>query len=119
MQNGKKDLILIDVVEVVYKKPLQYLRSNDYNIKAILTTGKGVKNNCYANSQTIAEDAGSADIHIHPDIAPQDQETKELIGKSELLDNFGLEAMEFSGKMAQSSSIATGTTRSFSPATVL
>ena len=101
IQKGKNDLVLIDVVEEAYKEARQYLQNNGFNIKAILITGKGVKEECYTDLQTLSKDAGGAEIYIHPDIAPQEFETKQLSGKDELLSNFGLKAVEIPQKEGQ------------------
>lgn len=93
IQNGKKDLLLIDVVEEAYKEAVQYLLNNAYNIKAILITGKAVLNDCYDDLETLSKDSGGAVIYIHPEIAPSNSETSPLTGTDELLSNFGLEAL--------------------------
>src|SRR5690554_1449956 len=49
---GKKELVLIDMVEEAYKEALDHLLHNGYNIKAILITGKAVSNDCYADFET-------------------------------------------------------------------
>lgn len=98
--NGK-DLVLIDVVENAYKEALGYLQHNGYNIKAVLLTGKAVSNDAYADFQTLSEDLDDADIYIHPDIAPQDFETKPLTGRDEILSKFDLEPHVLPGKEGQ------------------
>jgi hypothetical protein len=75
--NGK-DIVLIDVVEEACKEAVEYLLHNGYDIKAHLITGKGVANDAYADFKTLSKDAGDADVYIHPDITPQDFETKAL-----------------------------------------
>lgn len=98
---GKKDLVLIDVVEEAYREALEDLLHNGYNIRAIIITGKAVQNDAYADFETLSEDAGGADIYIHPDIAPQDFETKSLTRRDELLSNFDLEPHVVPGKEGQ------------------
>lgn len=96
-----KDLVLIDVVEEAYKEAVEHLRNNGYNIKAILVTGKAVRNDAYADFKTVSKDAGGADIYIHPDLAPQDFETKSLSGRDALLSSFDLEPYTVPGKEGQ------------------
>lgn len=98
---GRKELVLIDVVEEAYKEAIGHLLHEGYSIKAILITGKGVRNDCYAGLETLSQDAGGADIYIHPDIAPQDYETKALNRRDELLSNFDLEPLIVPGKEGQ------------------
>lgn len=86
-----KDLLLIDVVEEAYREAVEDLLHNGYKIKAILITGKAVRNDAYAGLKTLSEDANGAEIYIYPEIAPQDFETKSLIQRDELLSNFDLE----------------------------
>lgn len=99
--NGKKELLLIDVVEEVYKEAIEELVGNGYKIRAILITGKSVLNDCYADLQTISEDSGDADIYIHPDIAPSDFETKALTQRDAILSHFDLEPYDVPGKEGQ------------------
>lgn len=86
-----KDLVLIDVVEEAYNEAIEYLLHNGYNIKAILITGKDVRNDVYPDFKTLSKKTNGADIYIHPEIAPGDFETKELKQRDELLSKFDLE----------------------------
>lgn len=96
-----KDLVLIDVVEEAYKEAVQHLRNNAYNIKAILITGKAVRNDAYADFHTLSKDAGDAEIYIHPDLKSQDFQTKSLSGRDALLSSFDLEPYTVPGKEGQ------------------
>lgn len=98
---GEKELLLIDVVEEAYREAIAYLSNNGYTIRAILITGKGVRNDMYSDFQKISEDADGADIYIHPDIAPEDFETRPLNQRDELLANFDLEPHVIPGKEGQ------------------
>lgn len=98
---GKKDLVLIDAVEEAYKEAIEHLLHNGYHIKAILITGKGVSNDAYADFETLSENAGGAEIYIHPEIAPQDFETKTLTSRDSLLSTFDLEPHVVPGKEGQ------------------
>ncbi|WP_029038771.1 MBL fold metallo-hydrolase [Salinimicrobium xinjiangense] len=96
-----KDLVLIDIVEEAYKEAVEYLLHNGFNIKAILITGKGVTKDAYADFESLSKDAGDADIYVHPDITPQDYETKALNRRDELLSKFDLEPHVVPGKEGQ------------------
>lgn len=89
--SGKKELVLIDVVEEAYKEAVEYLRHEGYHIRAILITSKTVQNDVYTDLATLSEEAGGAEIYIHPDIAPDDFETKDLTQRDALLSIFDLE----------------------------
>lgn len=99
--NGKKDLVLIDVVEEAYREAVENLRNNGYKIKALLITGKQVYNDSYADLQTISQDMGNAEIYIAPDIAPNDSETRALSGRDALLSDYDLEALVVPKKEGQ------------------
>lgn len=99
--NGKKDLVLIDAVEEAYVEAIEGLVGDGYKIRAILITSKAVRNECYTDFGTLSEVAGGANIYIHPEVAPQDFETKSLIERDSLLSKFDLEPYVLPGKEGQ------------------
>ena len=99
--NGQKDLVLIDAVEEAYADAIEELVGDGYKIRAILITSKGVGIDCYTDFETLSEVAGGADIYIHPEIAPQDFETKSLSERDSLLSKFDLEPNVLPGKEGQ------------------
>lgn len=91
IENGKKEVILIDVVEEASREAIQHLLSNAYKIKALIITGKAVLNDSYANLETVSKDYGDPAIYISSKIAPQELKTKDLSGRDALLSEFNLE----------------------------
>lgn len=92
IEKGKKEVILIDVVEEAYREAVENLQSNGFSIHALLITGKAVLNDCYSDLDTISKDFGNAEIYVAPEIAPKNFDTKELSGRDALLSKFDLEA---------------------------
>lgn len=101
IEKGRKEVILIDVVEEAYREGLQDLLGNGYKVKALLITGKAVLKDCYTDLATMSEDLGDAEIYIAPEIAPQDFETKKLSGRDALLSDYNLEAFVVPEKEGQ------------------
>jgi hypothetical protein len=99
--NGKKELLLIDAVEEAYDEAIQNLVSNGYKIRAILITGKKVLDDCFKGLEALSKDAGDADIYLHPEIAPQDFETKSLTQRDAVLSHFDIEPYAVPGKNGQ------------------
>ena len=98
---GDKEVVFIDVVEEAYRKTVENMLIDSYEIKAVLITGKAVLDDCYADLETISKDMLGPEIYIAPDIAPQDFETKPLTGRDALLSDFNLEAQEVPEKEGQ------------------
>lgn len=93
--NNRKELILIDVVEEAYREAVEAIVKDGYKIKAILITGKSVLNDAYADLETLSEDAGGAEIYLHPDIQDQtDFEVNNLNNSDSLISSFNLEVFE-------------------------
>lgn len=93
--NNRKELILIDVVEEAYKEAVETIVKDGYKIKAILITGKSVLNDAYADLETLSEDAGGAEIYLHPDIQNEtDFKVKDLSSNDSLISSFKLEVFE-------------------------
>lgn len=102
LTNNRKDLVLIDVVEEASREAVETLINDGYKIKGIFISGQSVLNDAYADLGTISEDAGGADIYIHPDIAPEDGfETKALTIRDSLMSNFNIETEELPGKSGE------------------
>lgn len=99
--NGKKEFVLIDVVEEAYREAVENMLGNGYKIKAVLITGKEVLNDCYADLETLSKDMGNAGIYVAPEIAPKDFETKALSGRDALLSDYDLEAFVIPEKEGQ------------------
>lgn len=93
--NNRKELIFIDVVEEAYREAVETIVKDGYKIKAILITGQSVLNDAYADLETLSEDAGGAEIYLHPDIQPEtDFKINDLINSDSLISSFNLEIFE-------------------------
>lgn len=93
--NTRKELVLIDVVEEASREGVEAILNNGYNIKAVLITGKEVLQDAYADLETISEEAGGAEIYLHPDIKPKDDfTTRALTNNDSLLSSFNVEITE-------------------------
>lgn len=100
LKRGKSELLLIDVVEEATKEAVTTIVKDRYEIKAILITSKSVLQDAYADLATISEEAGGADIYLHPEIDTDDDfETKRLTDNDSLLKSFNLDVHKLpSGK---------------------
>lgn len=95
---NRKDIILIDVVEEATKEAVKKLVNDGYTIKAILLSNTLVYKNSYSNLKTISEDAGGAQIFIHPRTTIKDDfKTKDITSKNEILKSFGLKINDLPG----------------------
>lgn len=95
---NRKDIILIDVVEESTKAAVKKLVEDGYTIKAILLSNTLIYKNAYADLKTLSEDAGGAEIFIHPRTTVKDDfKTKDITAKNEILKSFGLQVSDLPG----------------------
>lgn len=95
LKRGKNELLLIDVVEEATREAVTTIVKDRYEIKAIVITGKSVLQDAYADLETISEEAGGADIYLHPEIKTDDEfKTKRLKDSDSLLKSFNLNVHE-------------------------
>lgn len=91
---NNKEFILIDVVQEATREAVETLVKDGYKFKAILITGKSVLNETYADLSQLSEDAGGADIYLHPDLSSDSSEAKALTQNDSLLSSFNLQTEE-------------------------
>lgn len=93
-----KDIILIDVVEEATRDAVKNLVKEGYSIKAILLSNSDVYKRAYADLKTISEDAGGAEIYIHPRTTVKDTfKTKDITKKNEIHKTFKLKINDLPG----------------------
>ncbi len=93
-----KDIILIDVVEEATLGAVKKLVKEGYNINAILLSNSDVYKRAYGDLKTISEDAGGAQIFIHPRTTLKDNfKTKDITKKDEILKPFKLKIQDLPG----------------------
>lgn len=93
-----KDIILIDVVEEAMREAVKKLVKEGYNINAILLSNSDVYKRAYADLKTISEDAGGAQIFIHPRTTIKDTfKTKDITKKDDILKTFHLKIQDLPG----------------------
>ncbi|MFO7720780.1 MAG: hypothetical protein R6W85_10125 [Gillisia sp.] len=93
-----KDIILIDVVEEATREAVKNLVKEGYSIKAILLSNSDVYKRAYADLKTISEDAGGAEIYIHPRTTVKDTfKTKDITKKNEIHKTFKLKINDLPG----------------------
>ena len=93
-----KDIILIDVVEETTKAAVKNLVNEGYNINAILISNSDVYKRAYADLKTISEDAGGAEIFIHPRTTLKDTfKTKDITKKNDVHKTFKLKINDLPG----------------------
>ena len=93
-----KDIILIDVVEEATKEAVKNLVKEGYDIKAILLSNSDVYKRAYADLKTLSEDAGGAQIFIHPRTTIKDNfKTKDITQKNDIHKTFKLKVNDLPG----------------------
>lgn len=93
-----KDIILIDVVEESTKEAVKNLVKEGYNINAIFLSNSNVYKRAYADLKTISEDAGGAQIFIHPRTTIKDTfKTKDITQKNDIHKTFKLKINDLPG----------------------
>lgn len=87
-----KEFILIDVVQEATREAVETIVKDGNKIRAILITGKGVLDEAYDGLSTLSQDAGGAQIYLHPDIALSGElETKSLLDGDSLLSDYNIQ----------------------------
>lgn len=93
-----KDIILIDVVEEAMRDAVKNLVKEGYNINAILISNSDVYKRAYADLKTISEDAGGAQIFMHPRTTLKDTfRTKDITKKNDIFKTFKLKVNDLPG----------------------
>lgn len=93
-----KDIILIDVVEEATREAVKNLVKEGYNIKAILLSNSDIYKRAYADLKTISQDAGGAEIFIHPRTTIKDTfKTKDITRKNDIHKTFKLKVNDLPG----------------------
>ena len=96
-RRNKEEYLLIDAVEQATKEAVERLIDNSGKILGILISGESVLKDAYADLKTLSEDAGGADIYIHPNVSTGDKfSTKDLTQNDSLLSSFNLEVQDLS-----------------------
>lgn len=92
---NNKEFILIDVVQEATREAVETMVKDGYDIKAILITGQAVLDEAYADLSTLSEDAGGADIYIHPTLNSDGNfKTQALTQNDSLLNKFNIQTEE-------------------------
>lgn len=94
-KRNKKQVVLIDVVDLASREAVLELQKEGFEIQAILITGEGVLRDAYDNLEVLSKDAGGAAIYLHPSLSVQgNYHPKDITGTGELLQNFDLRIRE-------------------------